>query len=225
MTANDSAINWRALDSAQAGQNPFSHLLVADFIAADKMDEVVRDFPKVPGAGSFPLASLGCGGAFAGFMDELRGGKLAALMGDKLGIDLRGKPAMITVRGHCRETDGKIHTDSAGKLVTVLVYMNDIPADGGGRLRLLNGPGDMDDYFAELTPRCGSMVAFVCAPNAWHGHKPYCGERRAIQLNWVRDDAYLRREKRRHTLSAMWKSARNKLRAAFSSTSSSTPAS
>lgn len=210
------AINWRALDAAKAGQSPFPHLLVADFIAADKMDAVAGDFPQVPGAGSFPVASLNCGGAFAGFLDELRGARLAELTGEKLGIDLRGKPAMITVRGHCRETDGKIHTDSAGKLVTVLIYMNDIPEDGGGRLRLLNGPGRMDDYFAELTPRRGAMVAFVCAENAWHGHKPYCGERRAIQLNWVRDEGYLRREKRRHTFSAALKTARGKLRAAFS---------
>lgn len=213
------AINWTAMDAAQAGQKPFSHLVVADFIAADKMDAVVRDFPKVPGAGSFPVASLDCGGAFADFLGELRGARLAALMGGKLGIDLSGKPAMITVRGHCRDTDGKIHTDSAGKLVTVLIYMNDIPADGGGRLRLLNGGDDMDDYFVEMTPRRGAMVAFVCADNAWHGHKPYSGERRAIQLNWVRDDAYLRRERRRHTFSAALKTAGSKLRglrAAFS---------
>lgn len=211
-----SAINWRAIDAAAAGAQPFAHLVVDDFIDGARMDDVVRDFPDVPDGGSFPVASLECGGAFAEFLDELRGEKLAEVMGGKLGVDLRGKPPMITVRGHCRESDGKIHTDSAGKLVTVLIYMNDIPADGGGRLRLLNGADDMDDYFAELTPRRGAMVSFVCAPNAWHGHKPYCGVRRAIQLNWVRDDAYLRRERRRHSVSAAWKSARGKLRAAFS---------
>ncbi len=205
------AINWQALDAAQAGQNPFAHLLAADFISPGMMDVVVRDFPKVPGAGSFPAASLNCGGAFADFLGELRGDKLAKLMGDKLSIALTGKPVMITVRGHCRETDGKIHTDSAGKLATVLIYMNDIPPDGGGRLRLLNGGEDMDDYFAELTPRRGAMVAFACTKNAWHGHKPYSGERRAIQLNWVRDDAYLRRERRRHALSAAWKKLRARL--------------
>ncbi len=217
--AEDSAINWRALAAAQAAAMPFAHLTVPEFVAPEKLDAVARDFPKVPAAGSFPAASLRCGEMFSDFLGELAGERLAQEMGEKLGADLRGKPAMVTVRGHCRESDGKIHTDSAGKLVTVLIYMSDLPEDGaaktngeGGKLRLLNSPSDINDYFAEITPKRGAMVAFACAQNAWHGHLPFSGERRAIQLNWVRDKNYMRREKRRHIISAAWKKMRAALR-------------
>ena len=32
---------------------------------------------------------------------------------------------MITVRGRCAAKDGRIHTDTPTKLITVLIYFND----------------------------------------------------------------------------------------------------
>ena len=46
------------------------------------------------------------------------------------------------------------------------------------------------------------MLAFRCTDHSWHGHKPYEGQRRALQLNWVTDERYVVRERRRHKLSA-----------------------
>jgi Rps23 Pro-64 3,4-dihydroxylase Tpa1-like proline 4-hydroxylase len=115
---------------------------------------------------------------------------------------------MVTVRAHCRARDGQIHTDSKGKLITVLVYLNQSWEADGGRLRLLRSPDDIDDYVAEVPPDEGTLLAFRCSDNAWHGHKSFEGPRRAIQLNWVVDDAYLRREQRRHRISAFFKSFR-----------------
>jgi hypothetical protein len=57
----------------------------------------------------------------------------------------------------------------------------------------------------EVPPETGTMVAFACAPDAWHGHRPFEGERRTIQLNWVRSRGYKAREQMRHTLSASLK--------------------
>ncbi|HEY1378756.1 MAG TPA: hypothetical protein VGF55_18295, partial [Gemmataceae bacterium] len=31
----------------------------------------------------------------------------------------------------------------------------------------------------------GTLVAFRRSDNSWHGHKPFVGPRRVIQLNWV----------------------------------------
>src|SRR3546814_8941390 len=84
------------------------------------------------------------------------------------------------------------------------VFSSGLEADGG-RLRLLRSQDDIEDYAAEVPPREGSMVAFRCTEDAWHGHKPYEGSRRSIQLNWVVDGAYLRKEQRRHRLSAFLK--------------------
>ena len=37
----------------------------------------------------------------------------------------------------------------------------------------------------EVPPTEGTLLAFKRADNSWHGHKPFAGERRVIQFNWV----------------------------------------
>jgi Rps23 Pro-64 3,4-dihydroxylase Tpa1-like proline 4-hydroxylase len=109
---------------------------------------------------------------------------------------------MITVRGHARLADGRIHTDSRTKLITVLIYMNESWEAAGGRLRLLRSPDDLEDVIAEVPPAAGTLLAFRVTPNSWHGHAPVSGPRRVIQLNWVENDGVVRRERLRHGLSA-----------------------
>src|SRR3546814_12050926 len=99
---------------------------------------------------------------------------------------------MVTLRGQSRAKDGAIHTDSKTKLVTALIYLNSAWESDGGRLRMLNGPDDLEDYAAEVPPEAGTLVAFRCTPDAWHGHKPFVGPRRSIQLNWLTEEAVLK---------------------------------
>ncbi len=73
---------------------------------------------------------------------------------------------MVTLRSRCRLRDGAIHTDSALKQVTALIYLNDGWRDEGGRLRLLNGPGDIDDMIAEVPPLAGTLLAFRRSDNS-----------------------------------------------------------
>ena len=120
-------------------------------------------------------------------------------------MDLTGRPVMITVRGHCRLSDGKIHTDSGGKLLTILLYMNADWSNPEGRLRLLRNGEDINNYATELAAAEGTLLAFRCTDRAWHGHTSFEGERRCIQVNWVRSDGYLRRERFRHRVSALFK--------------------
>ena len=89
-------------------------------------------------------------------MHELHQPAFRKIMGSKLGINLEKRPATITVRGHARRTDGRIHLDSNSKLVTVLVYMNGKLEADGGRFRLLNSP---DRISLILIPVASSQVA------------------------------------------------------------------
>lgn len=54
-------------------------------------------------------------------------------------------------------------------------------------MRLLNGGSDLEDYFTKVEPKGGTMLVFKRADNSWHGHHPYEGPRRAIQINWLTD--------------------------------------
>ena len=79
-------------------------------------------------------------------------------------------------------TDGKIHTDSKTKIITVLLYMNDKswPSDTG-RLRILRNGTDLEDYADEVEPAGGTLIVFKRSDKSWHGHHSYEGPRRAIQ--------------------------------------------
>ncbi len=199
------ALEIIAIKSAMPQQEPFEHLIVPGVIARDALSAVHEDFPAIDKPGSYPVSQLSYGARFANLLEELEAPPFAEAVGAKLGIDLTGRPTMITVRGQCRKTDGAIHTDSDGKLVTVLIYLNPSWEAPGGQLRLLRNAHDLDDYVAEVPPDEGTMVAFTCRPNAWHGHRSFEGQRRTIQLNWVRSRGYKTRENMRHSLSASLK--------------------
>lgn len=186
-------------------QDPFDHVIVPGFIRAEALESLHRDYPDVGKPGSFPVSLVSCGPSFEQALAEIQSPEMTAAIEEKFGVDLAGRPTMVTVRDRCRQRDGQIHTDSKDKLVTVLIYMNPPWEESGGRLRLLRGPGDIENYAAEVPPNEGTLLAFRCAPEAWHGHKPFEGRRRAIQLNWVSDERYVKREHRRHRLSAFLK--------------------
>ena len=71
-----------------------------------------------------------------------------------------------------------------------------------------NGAGKTTSFhliLGQIPPNEGTLLAFRCTPDAWHGHKSFEGRRRAIQLNWVVGDHYVKREQRRHRISAFFK--------------------
>jgi hypothetical protein len=193
------------LERTKLERDPFDFVVVPDFIRAEKFAGVVADYPAVPGPGSHPPAELKIHGEFEKLMEELRGAKFRAAIERKFAIDLAGRPTMYTVRGFVREKDGAIHTDSTTKIITVLLYMNERWQEDAGRLRLLRGPDNLDDYVAEVPPYGGTLLVFKRADNSWHGHKPIAGPRRAIQLNWVTSQEVVDSEQRRHQVSTRFK--------------------
>jgi hypothetical protein len=201
-----SAIDLDGFSAAPLVRDPYDHLIYPGFLKPDAVTLIDRDYPPIGGPGSYPLETLAPGPAFAQVMDEFRGPAVCQAFSEKFGTDLAAYPTTITVRGHCQAKDGSIHTDTASKILTVLVYMNtEALAGDGGRLRVLRSKDDLNDYAAEVPPIAGTLLAFRRGDQSWHGHKTYVGPRRVIQLNWVTDMAVVRREQRRHRLSARMK--------------------
>jgi hypothetical protein len=198
-------LDLERLRAAPLCRDPFDFVIVDDFIRADDLPALLADFPFVRRHGSFPLGALSCGAAFGALADELEGEELRHEIEGKFAIDLAGRPTMITVRGKSDGKDGGIHTDSATKLITLLLYLNPVWEEAAGRLRLLRRADDLDDCAAEIAPLAGTMVAFRRSAASFHGHYPHRGERRALQLNWVTDETVVRRELGRHTWSARLK--------------------
>jgi hypothetical protein len=193
-------------------REPFEFLIVPEFVRAQARLAIDNDYPQVARPGSFPLREVTYGPGFAKLIEELRSDEFRQAFEEKFGVDLTNRPDMITVRGRCSEKDGKIHTDSETKIITILIYMNPAWEPSGGRLRLLRSAKNLDDVILEVPPTEGTLLAFRRSNNSWHGHKPFSGPRRVIQFNWVTSEAVVRREQNRHRLSAWMK----KLRGAFS---------
>jgi SM-20-related protein len=195
------------LRAAALEHDPFDFAVVEQFVRAEALPSILDDFPPVRGPGSFPVEGLDYGTAFAGLVAALTGPDLTQAVARKFAVRLDGRPTMLTIRGFSDGRDGHIHTDSATKIITLLLYLNPVWTPPEGRLRLLRGPEDLDDYALEVVPLAGTMLAFRRCARSFHGHRPYIGERRALQLNWVTDAGVVRRELARHRWSARIKSA------------------
>jgi SM-20-related protein len=192
-------------------REPFEFLIVPEFVKAEARPAIDKDYPEVNRPGSFPLREVTYGLGFAKLIEEMRSEDFRKAFEEKFNIDLTNRPDMITVRGRCSEKDGKIHTDSETKIITILVYMNSAWESSGGQLRLLRSGNNLEDMILEVPPTEGTLLAFHRSSNSWHGHKPFSGPRRVIQFNWVTSEAVVRREQNRHRLSAWTKKIRSAL--------------
>ena len=201
----DSLIDLARFNATRLNREPFDFLVVPGFVRAEALEAIHEDYPAVDRPGSFPLESQSYGPAFEALIDELRGPDMQVAFERKFGLDLTGRPTMFTVRGRCSERDGGIHTDSVTKIITVLIYMNPKWEEAGGRLRLLRSGTDLEDYILEVPPEEGTLLCFRRSDNSWHGHRPFAGPRRVIQMNWVTSQKVLNYENRRHRLSAAFK--------------------
>jgi hypothetical protein len=199
---NQRYLDLSALARTTRVDEPFPYLIVPGFLLPEGRAAVAAEFPQIREPGSFPVGDLDFGTRFREFLMELEGPDFRAAIERAFDIDLTGRPTMVTVRGHARPRDGRIHNDSRTKLITVLVYMNEAWEAEGGRLRLLRSPDNLDDVVAEVPPQAGTLLAFRVTENSWHGHLPVTGPRRVVQLNWVESAAVVRRERARHGVSA-----------------------
>ncbi|HXS40720.1 MAG TPA: 2OG-Fe(II) oxygenase [Stellaceae bacterium] len=207
MTAMNAETGQRFVDLARFAatpleREPFPHILVPGFVPEAARTALAAAYPAIDRPGSFPTGDLRFGAAFADFLAEIEGPAMRAAFAEKFAIDLAGRPTMVTVRGQAQLKDGSIHTDTASKLITVLIYMNESWEAPGGRLRLLRSPDNLADMIVEVPPAAGTLLAFRVTKNSWHGHAPASGPRRVIQLNWVESEKVVRRERLRHGLSA-----------------------
>ena len=192
------------LNLAKVDNNFFPYFHVENALSnfLDSSD-LVKDFPDIDSGGSFPSDNLK-EGDIKKLVEELEGDEFKAILENKLGVNLKDAEVITTLRGFSRFKDGKIHTDSQSKIVTVLLYLNKNWGNEIGNLRLLKKNNDLDNYIQEISPEYGNLVAFKVTDNCWHGFMPFEGKRLSIQLNYIYPKS-LNMHKIRHKLSASFK--------------------
>ncbi|MDE3059922.1 MAG: 2OG-Fe(II) oxygenase, partial [Pseudomonadota bacterium] len=199
-------LNLEAIAAAPAMRDPYPYIIASNTLPSEMAPALKRDFPDIRKAGYLPLSLMKRQGAFDALLKDMESPELAEILSEKLGVDLRGKPCIITVRKYSDLKAGNIHNDGQAKLATSLVYLNDTwPEGDAGRLRVLRNDRSFDDTAAEVPPTFGTFFAFARTDNSWHGHKPFAGERRVIQAAWVRSWEDYERKIRRGRFSAFFK--------------------
>jgi len=198
-------LNVEAFRATPLEKEPFEHLIVPGFVGGRALAEINADYPHISATGSFPVDQVAFGPAFQRLLDDLESEEFRAAFEEKFGIALSDRPTVTTVRGRCGAGDGKIHTDSKSKIITVLIYMNETWQHLGGRLRLLRSASDLNDIIVEVPPVAGTLLAFKRSDNSWHGHEPFVGERRVVQFNWLTSEGNRQIAMLRHQTSASLK--------------------
>jgi len=198
-------IDFEKLRAATLNEKPFRYLIAHSTIRPQWEDRLISGFPGLHKGGSFPLSTVKVENDFRGLIEEMESHEFRDFVEEKFSLRLSDRPTMFTVRGHCRLADGTIHTDTQSKIITVLLYMNPRWAVDGGRLRILNQGTDINDFAAELEPTIGTMLIFQRCDHSFHGHLPFEGERKVIQMNWVTEQRVVDRESNRHKWSAFIK--------------------
>ncbi len=204
----DDRLDIAGLATTPVATDPFDHVVVPHFVPPAFLGRIQADLPAMASGGSFPPESLRLGPAAASLVRQMEGPGLRDAIAAKFGLDLRDAPVMLTMRGRTREKDGRVHTDSVAKRVTVLLYLNpqaEAWTKQDGCLRLLRRADDLEDYAVEVPPVNGTLLVFPNGPTTWHGHRTFVGQRHAIQLNYMTNDDRARSELRRHRWSAFVK--------------------
>jgi hypothetical protein len=198
-------LNLNKLRETRLETDPFLHVVVPGMLSPESVRRINETYPRIDKGGSYPIESLDAGMVIKEVIDELDGEEFQKLIEEKFGVELAGRPKMYSLRGYTRAKDGQIHTDSRDKIITVLLYLNESWPHAGGRLRLLRNGTDVDNYVTEIPPDNGTLLVFKRSDNSWHGHPPFEGPRRSLQMNWMTSEGSKGFHKLRHTLSATFK--------------------
>lgn len=180
--------------------DPFPFMVAHGQLPDDARARLDRDFPAYREAGFFPYADDDCGPSVNALVGQLTQPAFASAVGRHLGIEHLGSyPTLVTICRYLNKRHGTIHTDSRSKVATALLYLNpQWPDTSEGCLRFLQRIDDIDAMLApEVQPLYGEFAVFKRTENSFHGHLPYEGERRVIQVAWlVNEEAKARKTKR-----------------------------
>jgi SM-20-related protein len=198
-------LRYDVLDATPLDPTPFPHIVASAILPEDKREALEEAFPDIPITGFVPPEEYSSGGIFRELVAEATGRPFAERLGAKFGIDLASKPTLVTVRKWSESAAGRPHTDGADKIVTALIYLNRAWASEEGCLRILPSQDIAAPGAREIAPTFGNLVAFRRSENSWHGHLPFKGERRVLQIAWCVSEEAIARKRKRHGQSSFLK--------------------
>ena len=202
-----SLVNVEAVRNAPVTTEPYHYFLGAGLLKDEAVPDLKRDFPAIDKPGYLTVDEVQLNGRFKTLIDELESPEFTEEISRKWGKDMHPYPRLTTIMKKSQPKYGSIHTDGPSKVMTMLVYMNDDwGSDDGGRLRVLYDGKNYEPYAVEVPPVMGTVFGFLRSDNSWHGHRPFSGERKVVQIAWVTNADELERKKKRNSTAQFFKS-------------------
>ena len=198
-------IDFNKLQSAEVDKTHFPFFTLDNCLIDNPSSNALSsDFPDIKSGGSIPPSSINLKGSVKKLISDLESQEMKAILEEKLNVDLSNSEIVTTLRGYSRKKDGKIHTDSKSKIITLLLYLNESWEYETGKLRMLKNEENLEEFIKEIPATLGSVVAFKVTENCFHGFLPFEGKRQSIQMNYVyKKNA--KTHKLRHFLSSLFK--------------------
>ena len=198
-------IDFNKLQSAEVDKTHFPFFTLDNCLLENPSSAALaRDFPDIKSGGSIPPSSINLKRSVKKLISDLESQEMKAILEEKLNVDLSNSEIVTTLRGYSRKKDGKIHTDSKSKIITLLLYLNESWEYETGKLRMLKNEENLEEFIKEIPATLGSVVAFKVTENCFHGFLPFEGKRQSIQMNYVyKKNA--KTHKLRHFLSSLFK--------------------
>ena len=198
-------IDFNKLQSAEVDKTYYPFFSLDNcFLDNPSTIALSEDFPDIKSGGSIPPSSINLKKTIKKLISDLESQEMKNILEEKLNVDLSNSEIVTTLRGYSRKKDGKIHTDSKSKIITLLLYLNESWEYDTGKLRMLKNEENLDDFIKEIPATLGSIVAFKVTENCFHGFLPFEGKRKSIQMNYVYRKN-LKTHKLRHFLSSLFK--------------------
>lgn len=181
-------LNLTAFETAGASLAPYQHILIDNLLSPGVAEVLEAEYPAIDVSGYITMEPENLPPIFRDLVEELKGPALTEALSRAFGRDMHVYPRLVTMRRWSTAREGYIHTDSERKVMTMLLYLNPSWIGGsGGSLRVLYDGKNFEPYALEVPPLNGTVFAFTRSDNSWHGHLPFAGERRVIQVTWLRD--------------------------------------
>ena len=188
-------LNLAAFDTAEASLDPYQHILIDNLLSPGVAERLEAEYPAIDVSGYITMEPEKLPQVFRDLVEELKGPALTECLSKAFDRDMHIYPRLVTMRRWSTAREGYIHTDSERKVMTMLLYLNPSWLGGsGGSLRVLYDGKNFEPYALEVPPLNGTVFAFTRSDNSWHGHLPFAGERRVIQVTWLRDGDALDRK-------------------------------
>ncbi|HET7843197.1 MAG TPA: 2OG-Fe(II) oxygenase [Xanthomonadales bacterium] len=197
-----------AAPAASVHEAPFRFLVATGVLDPAAREALLADFPKYAGAGFFPYEEADCGPSIRALVAALNRAEVADALGAQLGLPgLGSHPTLVTLCRALNSRHGNVHTDSLSKIATALVYLEPEWRHGSaGALRFVAKADDVDSLVVpEIPPVYGNFAIFRRADNSFHGHLPFEGQRRVIQVAWLTSEEEKLRKTRRGRFSRLIK--------------------